>query len=121
MDRGSSRRTRRRLGASFVGYFGQFDKGPNTEYDTVWAKDALDADHTEFGVESVRTVVRRTSAAVERVEASCDESVILFVSHGDALQILQTAFANVDPRTHRSLPHLETCELRSLTTAIDLD
>ena len=41
--------------------------------------------------------------------------MVVLVAHGDVLQILQTRFACVDPRTHRSLPHLETAPLRSLS------
>ena len=40
--------------------------------------------------------------------------MVVLVAHGDVLQIAQTAFADVDPRTHRSLEHLETATLRKL-------
>jgi hypothetical protein len=39
---------------------------------------------------------------------------VILVAHGDVLQILQTAFEGVDPREHRSLPHLPNAELRWL-------
>ena len=60
-------------------------------------------------------MLSRAAGAVRRVEESAREGhVVLLVSHGDCLQILQTAFAGVDVSAHRSLPHLETCELRRL-------
>merc|ERR1719414_343626 len=40
--------------------------------------------------------------------------MVVLVSHGDALQLLQTAFQGVSPSEHRSLPHLHPGELREL-------
>jgi broad specificity phosphatase PhoE len=42
---------------------------------------------------------------------------ILLVSHGDPLQILQAGFLLIDPSGHRSLPPLETAEIRPLRLA----
>ena len=42
---------------------------------------------------------------------------ILLVSHGDPLQILQAGFVRIDPSRHRSLPALETAEIRHLRLA----
>ena len=95
--------------------FGDFELGPNTAYDQVWARDAVDATHTDNQVEAAAAVLARAAGAVRRVEESAREGhAVLLVSHGDCLQILQTAFAGVDVSAHRSLPHLETCELRRL-------
>ena len=95
--------------------FGDFELGPNTAYDQVWARDAVDATHTDNQVEAASAVLSRAAGAVRRVEESAREGhAVLLVSHGDCLQILQTAFAGVDVSAHRSLPHLETCELRRL-------
>ena len=94
--------------------FGDFELGPNTAYDQVWARDAVDATHTAWGVEAASAVLERAAGAVQRVEGAREGHVVLLVSHGDCLQILQTAFAGVDVSAHRSLPHLETCELRRL-------
>jgi broad specificity phosphatase PhoE len=38
----------------------------------------------------------------------------VLVSHGDTLQILQAAFLRMSPTRHRSLPGLETAEIRRL-------
>ncbi|KAJ3176025.1 hypothetical protein HDU87_005542 [Geranomyces variabilis] len=43
-------------------------------------------------------------------------TVLLFVSHGDTLQILQTAFEGTEPWRHRELPPLGNAELRELST-----
>ena len=94
--------------------FGDFELGPNTAYDQVWARDAVDATHTDNQVEAAAAVLSRAAGAVQRVEGAREGHAVLLVSHGDCLQILQTAFAGVDVSAHRSLPHLETCELRRL-------
>ena len=94
--------------------FGDFELGPNTAYDKVWARDAVDAKHTAWGVEAASAVLSRAAGAVKHVETKREGHAVLLVSHGDCLQILQTAFAGVDVSAHRSLPHLETCELRRL-------
>ena len=94
--------------------FGDFELGPNTAYDKVWARDAVDATHTDNQVEAAAAVLERAAGAVQRVETKHEGHAVLLVSHGDCLQILQTAFAGVDVSAHRSLPHLETCELRRL-------
>ena len=94
--------------------FGDFELGPNTAYEAVWEQDAIDASHTAWGVEAAAVVLERAAGAVQRVETKHEGHAVLLVSHGDCLQILQTAFAGVDVSAHRSLPHLETCELRRL-------
>ena len=94
--------------------FGDFELGPNTAYEAVWEQDAIDATHTAWGVEAASAVLKRAAGAVQRVESAREGHAVLLVSHGDCLQILQTAFAGVDVSAHRSLPHLETCELRRL-------
>ena len=94
--------------------FGDFELGPNTAYEAVWEQDAIDATHTAWGVEAASAVLERAAGAVQRVEGAREGHAVLLVSHGDCLQILQTAFAGVDVSAHRSLPHLETCELRRL-------
>ena len=65
-------------------------------------------------MEAAAAVLERAAGAVKRVEGAREGHAVLLVSHGDCLQILQTAFAGVDVSAHWSLPHLETCELRRL-------
>lgn len=93
-------------------FFGNWERTHNGNYQKVWDKDAEDASHTYEGVESVNDVLARTTALVEELESAYEGKNIVLVSHGDALQILQTAFEKVHPSTHRSLMHLETAEIR---------
>merc|ERR1711964_97829 len=84
-------------------YFGSLDLQSSTNYPRVWEHDAVSADHRMFGVESLMSVIRRTTAFIRRCERVHKNCIIALVSHGDSLQILQTAFARRDPREHRSL------------------
>lgn len=99
--------------------FGELSGGSDQRYNDVWAHDAQSATHTEFGSESLDSVQNRAWGVVERMEACAElrpgRWMVVLVAHGDVLQILQTAFARVDVRTHRSLDHLETATLRRLT------
>jgi len=105
-------------------YFGSWNGGGDEHYQDVWNLDKDDPNHTEWGVESVNSVVMRTSQTVLDIEDALSRDVggeeeedgtvwkVIFVAHGDVLQIAQTAFKKVDGRVHRSLDHLETASLR---------
>jgi probable phosphoglycerate mutase len=97
-------------------YFGEFDGGPVSGYATVWAADAAGGPPAG-GAEPAGAVLERVSALIAGLEARHAGRDILLVSHGDTLQILQAGFARADPSSHRSLPHLETAEIRPLRLA----
>jgi broad specificity phosphatase PhoE len=99
--------------------FGELSGGSDDRYEDVWVKDARSAEHVEYGVESIRSVLARARGVVQHLEASSvlDPNrrwMVVLVAHGDVLQILQTAFARVDVTRHRSLEHLPTATLRAL-------
>lgn len=100
-------------------FFGDYDGTSDDHYHDVWKEDLLDPYHTTNGVESVWSVLDRASSVVQDCEA-CNQSQtqrlwIVLVAHGDVLQILQTGFCNkMNPKDHRSLPHLDTATLRPL-------
>ena len=98
--------------------FGDLDGLSDSQYPAVWAEDAHSDEHEIYGVESIRSVLTRSTSVVHHLEA-CDALrdsrwLVVLVAHGDVLQILATAFAQVDPCEHRSLEHLPTATLRSL-------
>ncbi len=107
-------------------YFGQFNGESDSHYQDVWDEDCINPNHTKYGVESVNSVVKRTTELILDIEKSkksknCNLNVngngrckVILVAHGDVLQILQTAFLNVDGSIHRSLDHLETASVREL-------
>jgi len=94
--------------------FGSYEKTDHSNYQLVWNDDATDANHKNNGVESIEEVIERVTSLIGQLEQTYQNKSILLVSHGDTLQILQTAFQKVDGSTHRSLPHLETAEIREL-------
>lgn len=85
--------------------FGTLDGGSTTQYETVWEKDSADASHKEWSVESIDEVRGRALSLIADLERKYATTTILLVSHGDTLQILQTAFQNVHAGQHRTLPH----------------
>lgn len=97
-------------------YFGDLDGGSDENYGRVWAKDAADGDtQTSFGAESCLSVWQRVHSLVQTLEAVVKvPSTILLVSHGDTLQITQTALCpTVLPlAAHRSLKSLVQAEWR---------
>jgi broad specificity phosphatase PhoE len=95
-------------------WFGDWEKTGNANYQKVWDIDKSDPEHKEQNVESANDVQKRTTELVADIENEYSGKNILLVSHGDALQILQTGFKKVSPATHRELEHLQTAEIRKL-------
>ena len=94
--------------------FGDLELGSDSCYGEVWQHDKIDANSEFRGAESANQVMARVTALVIECEARYQDATLLLVSHGDALQLLQTAFAKLDASVHRSLEHLETAEIRQL-------
>mmetsp|Transcript_4106 Transcript_4106/g.7506 ORF Transcript_4106/g.7506 Transcript_4106/m.7506 type:complete len:213 (+) Transcript_4106:28-666(+) len=96
--------------------FGSLEGGSDDCYKKVWSKDRQNASAKPFGAESAKAVQRRTAKLVARLDREAPEGAdVVLVSHGDALQILQTAFQGISASRHRSLPHLDRAELRQLS------
>jgi probable phosphoglycerate mutase len=93
-------------------YFGLWDKKHSSHYHDVWTNDKFDANHKKDDVESTAEVRERTTSLINDLEREYQGKTILLVSHGDALQILLTAFADIESSQHRTLTHLETAEIR---------
>ena len=98
-------------------FFGEFDLGPDREYRRIWEQDQKNAERDWRGVESAAGVMQRVTSLIVDCENRYRGSTLLLVSHGDVLQILQTAFAGEPPERHRDQPHLETAEIRQLRRA----
>lgn len=96
-------------------FFGRFERGPTKWYDDVWRDDENNPDHTNGDVESANSVLDRTTSLIYQLEARWENMTFLLVSHGDALQILETGFHKLPASEHRSLPHLDAGEIRELT------
>lgn len=97
--------------------FGELELGPDSAYQAVWHCDERDPDSDYRAVESANQVMTRVTGLIVDLEQRFVNASLLLVSHGDALQILQTAFAGCDASTHRQLQHLQTAEIRGLRLA----
>lgn len=95
-------------------FFGKWDLGSDKHYNDVWVDDAVDPSHTKNGVESVQSVLHRTTEMILEWDQKYKGHMIICVAHGDVLQILQSGFNKIDCSQHRSLEHLETATLRKL-------
>ncbi|MDP9313800.1 MAG: histidine phosphatase family protein [Chloroflexota bacterium] len=95
-------------------FFGAWDKQHTSNYEKVWSDDVAEPDHKHNAVESTSEVVARATALIKELEDTYAGRNILLVSHGDTLQILQTAFERVAASQHRMLSHLQTGEIRKL-------
>ncbi len=109
-------------------FFGDFNGDSDSHYQDVWNVDCKDPNHTEFNVESVNSVVERTSGLILDLETELERAgtdddnnndanhpyKVILVAHGDVLQILQTAFLKKCGSVHRSLEHLETASVREM-------
>jgi probable phosphoglycerate mutase len=95
-------------------WFGDWEGTGNANYQKVWDDDVSDPDHKHADVESTAEVVARVSGLIHDLEARYAGKNILLVSHGDALQILQTFFENRPSAEHRSLRHLKVAEIRKV-------
>lgn len=82
-------------------HFGELEGQSDDCYPSVWALDALDAEHQHHGVEAVSGVACRMRAVIEEWEQTVSGETIVLVSHGDPLQILLTALANKPLSQHR--------------------
>lgn len=98
-------------------WFGDWDGGSDRHYNDVWKDDADDPSHTIRSVESVDSVMDRTTSCVLQWDGKFSNNLILLVAHGDVLQIMQTAFHKMDGSLHRTCKHLETATLRPLVLA----
>jgi len=97
--------------------FGDLELGPDSAYPGVWEQDERDTDGCYHAVETANRVMARVTALIVELEKRNAGATFLLVSHGDALQIMQTAFARCEASTHRQLEHLQTAEIRHFELA----
>jgi len=82
-------------------HFGELEGETDDGYARVWAHDAHDPAHGEYGVEPVTAVARRMREVIDALERRHAGETILLVSHGDPLQILLTALEGRALTGHR--------------------
>ncbi|KXZ51152.1 hypothetical protein GPECTOR_13g639 [Gonium pectorale] len=90
-------------------------------YGKIWEHDAQTSSHRPGGNgESVDEVSARLRLLFQRLEAEHKGAVILLVSHGDTLSILQSTMLGQDTRHHRRFA-FNTAELRPLHANLALN
>jgi len=98
-------------------FFGDFERTSSDNYARVWAHDANGADHTEHRVEAANAVMQRALSLMLEIEHHTESAKVLLVAHGDVLQLLQAGMQRLPGECHRTLPHLQTAEIRELALA----
>lgn len=95
--------------------FGKWERTSDKNYNEVWKDDKLNPNHKINNVESANDVQKRVTNMILDLEKQFNGKRILLVSHGDALQILQTGFLKTSASKHREVPHLNKAEIRELS------
>ncbi len=113
-------RSRWNGGPAWVAYelseraFGPFNGRFAHDYYPIWQRDRAD-DPSEFsGVEPVGHVVARLLGLVRRLESMVHNRNVMFVSHGDPLQILAAFWAGAPIEHHRDIDMIMQGEIRLL-------
>jgi len=95
-------------------FFGDLEGKSSDAYPRVWEQDQKNPYNNNQGVESPRQLAARITTLFRRLENTFTGEVILLVSHGDTLQIMQTITSGGEAHHHRRLEHLNPGELRPL-------
>lgn len=95
-------------------FFGEWEGQPHENYSKAWKQDAFDPTREYYGAESTIAVRKRMWSVVDDLERRFAGRDVILVSHGDPLMLLQTAFLEMEPTQHRSLPYIETAGWRRL-------
>jgi len=97
-------------------FFGTFEKAADTCYAEVWNADTADSDNRINGVESPLQVLNRLLEFISHLEFKYQRQTILFVSHGDPLDIILTHAAGLPVGCHRDIDSMQTAEIRLLSS-----
>jgi broad specificity phosphatase PhoE len=97
--------------------FGDLDLMSNENYSKFWIADRADPNSKIFNSESPNEVLDRVVGVIEELEKKSFPAgqKIMLVSHGDTLQILQTAFLNISVAKHNTdVLYMDNAEIRRL-------
>jgi broad specificity phosphatase PhoE len=97
--------------------FGDLELMSNENYNKFWIADRADPNSKLFHSESPNQVLNRVIGVIESLEQNSFPAgqKIMLVSHGDTLQILQTAFLNISAARHNTdVLYMDNAEIRRL-------
>lgn len=92
-------------------FFGLYDGKSDLYYSHVWE---VHPDSTENDIESVNSVLFRTTEIIRDLENEFSNKIFLLVSHGDPLMILNTGFKKLKMELFRSFGEFENAEIKEL-------
>ncbi|CAF0889413.1 unnamed protein product [Rotaria sp. Silwood1] len=97
-------------------FFGIYDGTSDENYNIIWKNDEDDPiKNLNNQIEPAESVRERTTSLIKELEEKYENQTIFLVSHGDAIQILQTAFERLpSANQQRHLKHLDRAEFRPL-------
>jgi glucosyl-3-phosphoglycerate phosphatase len=94
--------------------FGILEHGDSQNYEKVWKQDYLNPFHTKWSVESVISVLKRTTSLIADIEEKFNRAFIFLVTHCDVAMILTAGALKLNPKLHRQLDSMKTGEIRKL-------
>jgi broad specificity phosphatase PhoE len=97
--------------------FGDLELMSNENYNKFWIEDRANPNSKIFDSESPNEVLHRVINVIEELEKKAFSAgqKILLVSHGDTLQILQTAFLNISAAKHNTdVLYMDNAEIKRL-------
>jgi broad specificity phosphatase PhoE len=97
--------------------FGDLELMSNDNYNKFWIEDRANPNSKIFNSESPNEVLDRVINVIEELEQKAFPAgqKIMLVSHGDTLQILQTAFLNISVAKHNTdVLYMDNAEIRRL-------
>jgi len=92
-------------------FFGEYDGLSANFYEPVWNEGI---DYSEKGIESVNSVLDRTTSLILDLEHQYVNRSIFLVSHGDPLLILEAGIKQMEVSRFRELKYFDNAEIREL-------
>jgi len=84
------------------------------DYTNIWFEDAKNPYHTLHDVESIAALQKRMLTLIDGLEKTYKNKIILLVSHGDPLHVLQAGLTGVKLTEYRTISMPENAEIRKL-------
>ena len=95
-------------------YFGRLEGRPHGEAKTLCAQELIGPEDKPYATESFTELLVRLTRAVVALESVYQQETILLVSHSAPLQVLEAAFAHLEPAHYERLTALKFAEIREL-------